>query len=600
MRDFKIWEQIRKWWWVVALFSVACSAMFYVVINNQQSYTAQSMIEYIGENAASGLTPVDTEIDVTEIFSSSTIQNAIDELGLSRSVDFLRNKITVTPVIDKDEETRKAAILDAGNEYKFFPTRYIVSFSADSNYDADFARRVLDAVLDNYLRYYCTTHVNAYVVPDNCTTAQNSEYDYLESIEIIDATFTQIIDYLKAREAAYPTFRSSATGYDFKSLLEIYTSLKDIYIDKLYAEIYENALTKDSKLLLEKYNKRKLDNDLAIISNNEKCDAILALMDAYVGKSVEGQQRSGSAGNEEGGYVPNNNTVIGFESRNETPVNRDTSYDKMTFEYVSYLVASGYCEKDNEDINYAIEQFEKNSAKNTSERQAEFIKDRDHVIAQSNAYYDLLSKSMDEFNDYLAIQNIAVRSSISVHEGFNVTLYLMVAMVLFIMVGVIGVVVLGYLANTMNRYLNIDPKTNLPNRLSCDRMIFELQSAPLEKNTVCVVIQVANLLRVNDEKGREYGDVMLKNIGLIIKNCAASYGTIAYNGGDTFIGVFAGCALSRAHIFRQNIIKAVAAYNLQFKQEPIDMKCALNEAGEAGLYDIRDLLRKTVSDVREQ
>ena len=71
-------------------------------------------------DSTTGLTPAGTELDVSEIKSSSIMARVIDNLGLDPSeysLDNLISRLSVKEVEDEDEIARKEAMLESGQEY---------------------------------------------------------------------------------------------------------------------------------------------------------------------------------------------------------------------------------------------------------------------------------------------------------------------------------------------------------------------------------------------------------------------------------------------------------------------------------------------------
>ena len=122
---------------------------------------------------------------------------------------------------------KKQALLEAGEEYTYFPTDYVVSFSVGSEYSQDFARTVLDSIIKNYFATYGEKYINQQTLPNNNVRGTDGQYDYIERVEILDAWALNISDYLAAKKETQPNYRSAETGYSFSDLYEIYKS----YID---------------------------------------------------------------------------------------------------------------------------------------------------------------------------------------------------------------------------------------------------------------------------------------------------------------------------------------------------------------------------------
>ena len=69
-----------------------CAGVFFMrYATNNQVYSAQSIIKYTYAKAEEGKTPNGADLDVSEIFSSTVVKEAIENLGLSTNVDRIRS-----------------------------------------------------------------------------------------------------------------------------------------------------------------------------------------------------------------------------------------------------------------------------------------------------------------------------------------------------------------------------------------------------------------------------------------------------------------------------------------------------------------------------
>ena len=113
-------------------------------------------------------------------YEAAVITNVLEELNLNIGADAIRSKCKVTEIIPPDEEVKKQALLEAGEEYTYFPTDYVVSFSVGSEYSQDFARTVLDSIIKNYFATYGEKYINQQTLPNNnvrgtgCVSARNA------------------------------------------------------------------------------------------------------------------------------------------------------------------------------------------------------------------------------------------------------------------------------------------------------------------------------------------------------------------------------------------------------------------------------------------
>lgn len=151
MKSFNIIRYLKKWWPLIALMSFCAGVFFMRYATSNQAYTAQSIIKYNYSQAEDGKTPSGGELDVSEIFSSSVVKQAIENLDLTVNVDTIRSGGTVTPIVPDDVAKTQAAKIEKGEDVEEYQsTEYLVTLSLSSNYNTEYARTMLDEILSCY------------------------------------------------------------------------------------------------------------------------------------------------------------------------------------------------------------------------------------------------------------------------------------------------------------------------------------------------------------------------------------------------------------------------------------------------------------------
>ena len=101
MKKFNIIRYLKRWWPLIALMSIFAGAFFMRYASNNQAYTAQAVIKYTYDAASEGLTPNGEPLDVSEIFSSTVVKEAIERLGYSVNVDTIRSGGTADALLSR-------------------------------------------------------------------------------------------------------------------------------------------------------------------------------------------------------------------------------------------------------------------------------------------------------------------------------------------------------------------------------------------------------------------------------------------------------------------------------------------------------------------
>ena len=426
MKSFNIIRYLKKWWPLIALMSFCAGVFFMRYATSNQAYTAQSIIKYNYSQAEDGKTPSGGELDVSEIFSSSVVKQAIENLDLTVNVDTIRSGGTVTPIVPDDVAKTQAAKIEKGEDVEEYQsTEYLVALSLSSNYDTEYARTMLDEILSCYFASFGEKYVDYYTIPNNASALDGHGYDYLEQAEILKNTVSEISSNLINCQKSHPEFISSHTGMSLSDLLDEYNYVGDVEIPYLFSEILGGKLTQNREVLLKKYQERYNTYIMEGDVDTEKVAAVLEVIQSYGNKNKDGSlyyQKGARTGTEDdaGGFV------LSEVYEYDTKVDRTTVYDTLISDYVTILnrkssnvIDAAYCQ-------YIIGVFQDAadstdvSSENKAFSQQSVEQEIDALQSQLNSLYESLSITMKEYNEYCGAVNLGVLASTTVSEKINV------------------------------------------------------------------------------------------------------------------------------------------------------------------------------------
>ena len=135
---------------------------------------------------------------------------------------------------------------------------------------------------------------------------------------------------------------------------------------------------------------------------------------------------------------------------------------------------------------------------------------------------------------------------------------------------------------------------DMPNRTACDLFIRNNSGRVLPDDTVCVVVELANLSQINIAYGRERGNAMLAQFAGFLKEASATCGTVYYNGGQQFIGFFDQCRMEDAESFADYFHRLITAYNAESTESTYEYAIGIAESKASNAYSIRALLREAL------
>ena len=580
MKEFQLLRYLSKGKFLVLIVALLGSFWVYYYANSQQVYTAATVIRYANDAISGGLTPNGSKLDVSEIYSSTVIKGAIEDMGLNIMVDEVRSKVKVTPIIPEEEEEKKKTAISKNEEYYYFPTDYKITYEVGSERSSTFAENMLDAIVDNYYSFYSEKYADQLILPNNASNIKTNDYDYIESIDILKQSVKDIDDYLMLKRASYPDFRASATGYSFSDLENIYSYILNNKVPHLYASILQNKYTKDNDLLLKR-QQSVIDNiDIDILNNQEKANKLKALIDNYSDKNIK-TQRTDTGENGESDVIMD---VNGYNSG----INVETTYDDLIQEYVKINQTIKNSQIDRAYAEYIKSVFADNSQNKVLNEELE--REISELVKTLNNEYAIVQASAKELNEYIGASYLNILNSVVSSQKINITLYLALAVVFFLFFGCAGAVLIGRLNDFIHYILYTDKITKLPNRQMCDVQINALSEKELSEQYTCMVLKLNSLMRMNETLGHSAGDMLMRDFGDILKSVSRNYGFIGWNQGN-FLGLFEQCSTEKAELFKEMLAKRVKEYNESQLELEIEYSIAYSNSTADEIYDIRNLIR---------
>ena len=579
MKKFEILRYLKRFSFLIFLLSLAGSLLIYLYADNKQAYTASVVIKYTNSGVADGYAPDGSKLDVNEIYSSAVISQAMDALGASGKLSNIRSNVTVTPIIPDDQQKINDALIEKGEEITYFPNTYRVSLVVSGKQGANYARNMLDAILQSYCTYYTEKYVEQKLSLNPSSHLLENGYDYYECIRILENDTNDMQNFLLAKREHYPDFRSSKTGYTYADLCAIYSSFKKYTIPELYAQVLSGPQIRDGTVLQE-----FLANSIADSNQTEQVDtgrrtSIEQLIDEYVQKNA-GILESYFT---EGGDNVSSNYILGNIEQAGAGDKAQTTYDGLILELVDIDKKIAANQIDREFLSEIL-----------TTRMEQMINDYE---AQLQKYYEIVNVSSKELNLYISADYLKMMSSVRVAPSINVKLYLVIALVLFFVIGCCGAIVLGRLSDVVDYLLYTDKKSGLPNREKLDVYINGLSGKILPEDYTCFALQLDNLSELSKRFGYTVGDGVLKDFSGLVQLMGDTDGMIGYNGIGKFNAFFDECSDKKASVMVRILESQVEEYNKLNPEYPIKFTAAWATTSSTGLYEIRDLLRLAQSDM---
>lgn len=426
-----IWELFHYLYrrrWLIILATFLCIAAAYLYVAQKQTYNAQIIIQYNDQSVKEGRALDDAPFDAYEIAQPKVITNTIAALGSSKTVDNIRSKIKVEPIIPDSIVTQKTAREEDGEAYEYYPNVYTVSYTGTLYDSASTVRDILDALVESYLVFYTEKYLNLATINDVTYQLGTGGYDYIERAELLQNNLSDTADALERYYAANPYFRSTTTGLSFGDLEKEYARIKNNLMPKLFSDILHGQITKDRDLLINKYHERMDQLLLDAHSFDERAALSEDRMNSFADANRDvpnGYNYAGNGDNDD--KLP---ILEGIDS--SRTLQEQTTYDSLMMSYVDNSVAANNDRLDIEYCKNVIDSFSEvreRSAdlKSTTEVVLEQIR---QIESELDELYTLTNTTVDDYNAYIATQHISVLTGVRYYETVSRPFYILIAVVL--------------------------------------------------------------------------------------------------------------------------------------------------------------------------
>lgn len=592
MKDFQILRYIKKWRYLIIIGMVLGLSVFYWYLSRQQYYYATVDIEYLNSGAPDGLTPTGSELKPEEIRSAVIVSSALESAGIDINVDYIRNSLSIDGVLTSEEEDRKKAMLEKGEEYTMTPTNYRIRLSLSADYSEKTAQNLVTAIVNQYMTWYGNQYVITRKKPGMLDAELLDKYDFIIAMEMISDSIDDMLSYIYSCEE---TFRSSQTGLSFYDLQTQLQMVRDAEYEDVYVKTVNSGITKDPALLLDYYTADITEQNLQREKMLIQAEEMESLLGIYEERMLGAQAYSSSNGGNASGEGEGSNSIIlgnvyEIYDKDGNPVYSQNNYEKLMDTYASYFASTYKLEKKIAEDEFILKSFARISEAANEVSQEHIHEAILKLISHINSIYTQLNILGTEYNQSEVAKNIRVTSSARAFKGMNVMLYLGLGGVLFLGVGCTGAIVLGRAGDLMDYVLYTDKITGLPSRISCDEMIEKIAKEGALDTFSCVCLFVTNLGEINNRFGREIGNQMLAELGMILQVTAKQYGFIGYNNGNQFLCLLNNCSYEKAKDMLDFI-----GYELERAQVEVkpSITAKIGESHRLSTYQINNLISHT-------
>jgi len=127
------------------------------------------------------------------------------------------------------------------------------------------------------------------------------------------------------------------------------------------------------------------------------------------------------------------------------------------------------------------------------------------------------------------------------------------------------------------------------------RLVAEFERCKrFSQNLACVMIDIDHFKKINDTRGHQVGDIVLKKVGQIISESQRSYDIFARIGGEEFVGSLSNVDQKGALEFAERLRKKIESYN--FLEEVGETLKATISIG-IGIYPHNNIAVENIDDI---
>lgn len=178
-------------------------------------------------------------------------------------------------------------------------------------------------------------------------------------------------------------------------------------------------------------------------------------------------------------YILNNIELEGAGDKAQT------TYDGLVLKLVSLEQQVASSQIDRQFQEEILQSFRNVDFGGTGEQHAKMESMINDYETQLKSYYKIINTSSKELNLYISADYLKMISSVQVAAAINVKLYLMLALVLFFVIGCCGAILLGRISDAVDYLLYVDKKTGLPNREKLNVYITGMADRILPEDYTC-------------------------------------------------------------------------------------------------------------------
>lgn len=546
MKEFDLLRYVKRFRVLILLFVLLGTCGTAVYTNQRQQYIATMMVACSDE---------DVTVSTAEMSSAVVLAQAGTLLENEAGLQNLRTHIRVTPMEAQALTTDDKAV-------------YQVRLWVDGAYGAEDACNALDAIVQAYCMQMDFVQE---VPPIPSDGLLESDDEYVQIVSILHQDVEDMLTYLHAMDVQYPQFRSMQTGYCYADLYDVYQQLAQITLPQVYAQVLSGPVTRFGNATAGMFESQIKAIERQQEVNTQRREKLAELLELYA-------QKAGIISEEK------QEDVMTYETLLEELLAVDMRMGMQSLEKTELQALQ------NVFLTAEVTDTTANASIEMSIRQLE-------TALQENA--EMVRRCTEDLYQVVSAEKIQIVSSVRVASTVNVPMYVVMALVLSLILGVVGAVLLGRGMEIAAYNRNIDKKTNLPNAKWLDAYITAHAKTCLPENFTCFAISLDNWMKLTHQLGTVVADGVLRDFSDLVRLMADEKDVVVYNGMGQYTVFFEACSVCRAEAMAKVLRAQGAQYNRLNPESPMHFRMTHVTSGAETAYDLYALMRLAQSHLQE-
>lgn len=234
---------------VVIAFSFLGESYHVLVLSNLKGMNIR--LNYPG--AEEGLNPDGSRFVISEMTSDEILDAAKAGLKLEKYTnDQLRKRLFITTKFSQAAMDEVVSDIRDGMHGSYVPTTFHVYYSQKNKLAKNETHEFLEALAENYKDYFYKNHAeNNSILRFEPEEDAFVNYDYSEIYAVLYEKADQMLNYMKTHREENRGYRSS-DQINFSALIDELTNFKDVKLEKFYAYMIQNNITKNRGTYINK------------------------------------------------------------------------------------------------------------------------------------------------------------------------------------------------------------------------------------------------------------------------------------------------------------------------------------------------------------